>query len=343
MSAGAGSDGRAHAAPSLIGSVCVFWSAVGFSLKAVLIKMTYAHGVDAATVLALRMLFSAPFFIAMAWWASHRAARPADTTTTRHGAGSPLRTRRDWWQLAALGFTGYYLASWLDFLGLQFVTAGVERLVLFLYPTIVVLLSALLFHERIRARHAMALALSYGGIGLVFFEQWGATAGAPRQDLLVGGSLVFASAVVYSIYLIGSARVIPRFGAVRFTAWAMLVATAVALLQFFATHAADALRLPMAVYGLSLAMAVFATVLPALLMSEGLRRVGANHAALVGTIGPVVTMVLGAVWLGEHVGGMQVVGAVLVLGGVLLTTLKPSRPASAAAQVHEARRSRAAP
>ena len=292
-----------------VGIVLVFLAAVGFSIKAVLIKVAYGFGVDATTLLALRMLFSAPFFVAMAIWQG-RVSAPVETTP------------RDWLHLMVLGFTGYYLASWLDFLGLQYIAAGLERLVLFLYPTFVVLLSAWLLRERIRRHHVFALALSYTGIGLVFVEQVRAT--GAHGDVALGGALVFASAVVYSFYLIGSSRVIHRFGAVRFTAWAMLTASVVAIGQFAATHPLSALDLPMPVYGLSLTMAIFATVLPAVFMSEGLRRIGANQAALVGSIGPVVTLVLGAIFLGEPLGWMQVLGSALVLAGVMLVSLRPA-------------------
>lgn len=298
--------------PSATGTALVFLAAVGFSIKAILVKIAYGYGADAATVLALRMLFSAPFFVGLAIWQS-RAMPPAEVTA------------RDWAQLALLGFTGYYLASWLDFLGLQYVSAGLERLILFLYPTMVVLLSGWFLHERIRGRHVIALLLSYGGIGVVFLDQM--RIGGNRDDVALGGALVFASAFIYSLYLIGSSKLIHRFGAVRFTAWAMLVSTLAAVAQFLATHRMAALELPLAVYGWSLVMAIVATVVPALLMSEGLRRVGANHAALVGSVGPVVTLFLGWVFLGERMSALQMVGATLVLTGVLLVTLRKSATA----------------
>lgn len=293
--------------PSHTGTILVFLAAVGFSIKAILVKICYGYGVDAATVLALRMLFSTPFFLVLAVWQG-RGSPPADVT------------RHDWAWLVLLGFTGYYLASWLDFLGLQYVSAGFERLILFLYPTMVVLLSAWFLRERIRARHLVALGLSYAGIGLVFFEQMHQAGN--HDDVVLGGGLVFASAFIYSLYLIGSSRVIHRFGAVRFTAWAMLVSAVAALTQFLATHRMAALDLPLPVYGWSLLMAIVATVLPALFMSEGLRRVGANHAALVGSIGPVVTPLLGWAILDERVGALQVAGAALVLTGVMLVSVR---------------------
>lgn len=289
--------------------VCVAFAAVGFSIKSILIKLGYGHGVDAPTMMALRMLFSAPFFLVLALWPGLPGAHHEPD-------------RRDWLHLLLLGFIGFYLAAYLDFLGLAYVSAGLERLILFLYPTLVLLLSVWWLRERIHARQVVALALSYAGIGLVFVEHL--AGGAARGDVVHGGLLIFGSAVVYSVFLIGSSRVVHRFGAVRFTAWGMLVGTAFCVVQFLLDHGIGALRLPMPVYGIALTMAVFSTVLPAVLMSEGVRRVGANQAALVGTLGPVVTLVLGAVVLGEPVGVVQLGGAALVLAGVLMVSLKPA-------------------
>lgn len=301
---------NAHAA--WIGSVFVFFAAMGFSIKSILIKIGYGMGVDSTTLFALRIIFSAPFFLVLLLWTGRTA--PAIT---------PMR--RDWLHVVMLGLIGFYLASYLDFLGLQYVTAGFERLVLFLYPTIVVALSAIFLKVRIRRIQLIALALSYSGIGLVFSDQL-AGAADKSKDIALGGALVFASAVVYSVFLIGSSRVVHRFGAIRFTAYAMLVASVVAIVQYSATHTWRALSFPWPVYALALTMAVISTVLPALLMSEGLRRVGANQAALVGSIGPVVTIVLGWLFLNESLGPLQIIGAGLVLLGVLLVSMKFSTP-----------------
>jgi drug/metabolite transporter (DMT)-like permease len=289
--------------------ICVALAALGFSIKSILIKLGYGHGVDAPTLMALRMLFSAPFFLVLALWpglpgANHQPAL------------------RDWMHLVALGFIGFYLAAYLDFLGLTYVSAGLERLILFLYPTLVLLLSVWWLKERIHLRQVVALVLSYAGIGLVFVEHL--NTGASRGDVVHGGLLIFASAVVYSVFLIGSSRVVHRFGAVRFTSWGMLVGTVFCVVQFLLDHGVGALRLPLPVYGIALTMAVISTVLPAVLMSEGVRRVGANQAALVGTLGPVVTIVLGALVLGEPVGVVQCAGAVLVVAGVLMVSLRPA-------------------
>lgn len=290
-----------------MGTVCVVLAAMGFSAKAVIVKLAYAHPVDAATLLALRMLFSAPFFLVMALWSAR-------------GTAAASLTRRDWMVVALLGFVGYYLASYLDFLGLQYISAGLERLILFLYPTVVVLLSAWLLKKPVHRRQIAALALSYGGIALVFTEYLGF--GEQTSNLVLGGLLVFASGVVYSFYLIGTGEVIGKLGAARFTAYAMLVACAVALLQFLVAHDLSDLALPREVYRLSLLMAVISTVIPAWLMSEGIRRTGASHAALVGSVGPVATLFLGYWILNEPLSAPQLLGAALVLAGVTLISVR---------------------
>jgi drug/metabolite transporter (DMT)-like permease len=296
----------------LTGTICVLLAAACFSAKAVIIKLAYAHPVDATTLLTLRMLFSAPFFVLMALWSTRKAS-------TQKSGMKPL-TRKQWISVLVLGFTGYYLASYLDFLGLQYITAGLERLILFLYPTIVVLLSAWWLKKPIRRHHIIALLLSYGGIALVFTENLGF--GGHAHEVALGGALVFASGVVYSFYLIGAGETVGSIGAMRFTAYAMLVACAVSLLQFFLTHGATDLRLPREVYELALTMAILSTVIPAWLMSEGIRLTGANHAAMVGSIGPVVTIFLGYWFLGEPITTMQIVGGTLVLAGVALVSAK---------------------
>jgi drug/metabolite transporter (DMT)-like permease len=301
---------RATAAQAqLAGALFVFLAACFFAAKSVLIKLAYRYGVAPATLLALRMAFSLPFFAAVALW----SGRTSDQR--------PL-SRGDWAAVMLLGFLGYYLAAYLDFLGLTYITASLERLIVFLYPTVVVILSAVLFKRRVRAVQITALAVSYVGIGLVLAENLRLV--PDREALLLGGGLVFGSAVIYSFYLVFGAEVVRRVGAVRFTAYAMGVASAVAFLQFAVTHSTRDLRLPAPVYALTFLMAVVCTVLPSFLMSEGLRRVGANRAATIGTIGPAVTIALGHVLLGEPITWVQIAGAALVLCGVLIVTLRPA-------------------
>ena len=292
-------------ARSSAGTVCVLLAAIGFSAKAILIKLAYVHPVDAATLLTMRLLFSAPFFVLMALWSKREAV--------------PL-SRRQWFGVIVLGFSGYYLASYLDFLGLTYITAGLERLILFLHPTIVVLISAWWLKKPIRSHHFIALALCYGGIALVFTENL--NFGAHAHDVALGGALVFASGVIYAFYLIGAGEIVGKIGAMRFTAYAMLVACVACLLQFLVTHDSHALVVPTQVYWLTFAMAIISTVIPAWLMAEGIRLTGANHAAMVGSVGPVATIFFGYWFLGEPITVIQITGAALVLAGVTLVSTR---------------------
>jgi drug/metabolite transporter (DMT)-like permease len=222
--------------------------------------------------------------------------------------------------LIAMGFIGYYLSSYLDFLGLQYISAGLERLILFLQPTMVVLLSALFFKTPIRRHHAISLGLSYTGIALVFAANM-QIASDPRVVLL-GGGLVLLSALAYALYMIGSGRVIPRVGAARFTGYASSAACGFAIGQFFLMHGVAALDQPARVYWLCVAMALISTVMPIWLMAEGIKRIGANQVAMISAIGPVLTIFFGWSILGEAITPVQIVGAALVLAGVLLVSLK---------------------
>lgn len=290
---------------ALIGALYAFVAAVAFSGKAVLVKLAYVYSVDAVTLLALRMLFALPFFIVMAVWAARRESA-VDIT------------RRDWGVLALLGVLGYYLASLLDFLGLLYISASLERLVIFLYPTLVVVLSAVYFKRRITRHVGVALLLSYTGIALVFARD----VNLGQKDIILGGALVFASILVYAIYLMGSGGIIARLGSARFTGYAMTISCAVVGVHFGAVNPVAALIQPMQVYGLALAMAIFSTVLPALLLSEGIRRIGVDKASVIGSIGPVATLVLAYLFLGESMSTIQMFGAVLVLTGVLFVSLQ---------------------
>jgi len=290
----------------LWGPLLVVIAATGFSFKAIFIKILYAEfPVDPETLLALRMLFSLPFFLLM-------------TALSRDSARQ--MARRDWLMLVAMGFIGYYLSSYLDFLGLQYISAGLERLILFLQPTMVVLLSALFFKTAIRRHHAISLGLSYTGIALVFAANM-QVASDPRA-ILLGGGLVLLSALCYAFYMIGSGRVIPRVGAARFTGYASSAACGFAIGQFFLMHGVAALDQPAKVYWLCVAMAMISTVMPIWLMAEGIKRIGANQVAMISAIGPVLTIFFGWSILGETITPVQILGAALVLAGVLLVSLK---------------------
>jgi len=251
------------------------------------------------------MLFSLPFFLLMA---------------ALFGKSSRPLERRDWLMLIAMGFIGYYLSSYLDFLGLQYISAGLERLILFLQPTIVVLVSALLFKTPIRRHQALSLVLSYTGIALVFASN--VKLAHDPHAVVLGGGLVFLSALAYAIYMIGSGRVIPRVGPARFTGYASTVACGFAIGQFFLVHGVDTLTQPAKVIWLCVAMALISTVMPIWLMAEGIKRIGANQASMIGAIGPVLTIFFGWLILNEAITPVQIIGAGLVLAGVLLVSLK---------------------
>ena len=283
---------------------------LGFSFKAILIKLAYtAAPVDPTTLLTLRMLYSAPMFGAMAWWAG------------RGGRARALE-RQDWLALAALGFIGYYLSSLLDFIALQYITVSLERLILFTYPTIVVVLSALFLRKPITRTAVMALVLCYAGIALAFWHDLAVT--GDRRGTTVGGLLVFGSAIGYAVYLVSATRYIGRLGSLRFVAWAMLLSTVYIVVQFALTRPLASLNVSARVHVLTLAMAVFSTVLPTWLIAESIRRMGANTASLIGSLGPVFTIGLGAWLLAEPLEALQLMGAALVLAGVALVTFKRS-------------------
>ena len=305
MTALSGAAGERHA---YVGVACVLIGTIGFSGKAVIVKLAYHYPVDVMTLLALRMIFSLPFFIAMAAWAG------------LSGSGAKM-TRNDWLALIGLGFIGYYLSSYLDFAGLQYISAGLGRLILYLHPTLVLILSALFLGQTIRKRHMLSLALSYGGIVLVFYEQMGL--GGDHHELLFGGGLVFAGAATYAVYLLAGSRVVLKLGSMRFTAFASIAACVFVITHFMLTHGLSALAVPHQVYWLAIVMAVFSTVLPLWLIAEGLRRIGANQAALVSCIGPIATIVLAYLFLDEPISAAQFLGAVLVLAGVMIISLKP--------------------
>jgi len=286
-----------------IGSLMVLAAAITVSSKAIFVKLAYAYSVDAATLIALRMAFSAPFFIGLALWA-------------RASATATEISRRDGWMIVGAGMLGGYGPMWLDFAGLAYVTAGLERIVLFLYPTMVVMLTAILFKQCISKREIFALALTYAGVGLVVSHDL-TLASLEGSQTMLGIALVFASAISYAAYLVFSGRLIPRVGSSLFTAYTMLAATVASAGHFAATpHQTSVLHLPIQVYLLSLSMALVATVLPAILLNEGIQRIGSNKASLVASAGPVSTIFLAYAFLGEDITWLQLFGTGLVMLGV---------------------------
>jgi drug/metabolite transporter (DMT)-like permease len=292
----------------LTGLALAVTGSVLFSAKAIVVKLAYRHGVDATTLIALRMVCSVPFFVIALIWSS-RAAPPL--------------TRADHIRLIAIGLLGYYAASYLDFLGLQFITAALERLILYLNPTIVLLMSALFLGKRFNRRDIAALGLAYGGILLVFLHD----VRIEGQGVPLGAALVFASAVCYAAYLVMSGELVRRIGAIRLTSYAMCVSTVAVFLQFLVVNPLSALQQPAPVYWLSLVNGLLCTVLPVFATMLAVERIGAGRASMAAMVGPVATIALAFLFLGETISGWQVAGTAFVLAGVYVLSRQPAATA----------------
>lgn len=290
------------APPVLIqGALLVLLGAFGFSAKAIFIKLAYRYGgsVDTVTLMALRMLMALPFFLLAGFFAG------------RHAQAQAL-SGRDWGAILILGFIGYYLSSWLDFSGLVYITAGLERLILYIYPTLVVLIVAALNKRRVQRREVAALLLTYAGVALVFFEG----IGSAQSNALLGGALVLGAAVSFAVFTVASGSLIQRIGAIRFSAYSMSVAGVLTLIHYALTHPVQIPDLPVGVYQLGLLLAIFSTVIPSFMISLGIQRIGVSRASVISGGGPVATLALAAIVLGESISLIQIIGTVLVLTGV---------------------------
>lgn len=291
--------------PRILGFVLATLGAVLFAAKAIVVKLTYRYDIDAVTLIAFRMLFAMPFFAAVAWRESRRAAR----------GELPVLTRRERVQLCLLGLLGYYLSSFLDFLGLRYVTASLERLILFLSPTLVVLLSAWWLKRPVSSRQWVAMLASYLGVVLVFAQDLQHGAGS---HVALGAFYIFGSALSYAVYLICTGELVKRVGATRLVAYAMLVSCLACILQFFLVHPPAMLVQPAGVYGYSLIHATLNTVLPVFMLMWAVALIGAPTASLLGMVGPVSVLFLAAWLLDEPITVWQLAGTALVLFGVFV-------------------------
>ncbi|WP_130391246.1 DMT family transporter [Cupriavidus agavae] len=275
-----------------------------FSAKAIVAKLMYRYNVDAVMVITLRMVLAAPLFMAIGWWQARKL---------------PALSWADRGRVVFLGFIGYYLSSFLDFLGLQYITAGLERLILFLTPSFVLLFTALVFRRHIHARQWISLLLAYAGIVLVFVHDLDVSG----TQVWLGGGLVLASALSYGVYLILSGELVKRVGSLRLVAYAMCVSTLCCVIQYLALGRPVAeLAQPAPVLWLSAVNAVMCTVLPVSLTMIAVARIGAPLASQAGMVGPVSTLVLAFWLLGEPVTEVQIAGSALVLGGMYLLSRK---------------------
>lgn len=290
--------------PNTIGIICVFLGTFCFACKGILIKLAYQHGITATPLLTLRMLFALPFYaLTIAWLQTQQLA--------------PL-TRGDIWRIIGLGLLSYYLSSLLDFMGLQYITAGLERLILYVYPTLVLLMLALWKKEKFTSRTKLALAIAYCGMMLVFAQDLRLTTNVGQT--LMGAGLVMLSTVSFALFVVLASDMIKKAGSSRFTAYAMLAACAGVLAHGVSIGDMNDLRQPNEVYLLALLLAFFCTVIPSFLMNKGISLLGSGKTALLGSVGPIVTLFLGMIILDEHITAIQLLGAGLVIGGVVLVT-----------------------
>jgi drug/metabolite transporter (DMT)-like permease len=287
------------------GFLIALLASIFFSTKAIFVKLAFRDtGVDALTLLSLRMLFSLPFYIAAAWIAGRKA-------------GEARLSRRDWLLVIAMGILGYYLSSLFDFIGLQYVSAGLERLILFLYPTFAILINTYYFKTKLEKAQLIALLLTYLGIGIAYFGELKLDA-AGNPGFYYGSLMIFLCAVTYSFYLVGTGRLVTRLGVTRYTAYAMLAATAGIFIHFLLVRNPAGVHLSPTLVGYSLALAVIATVLPSFMMSLGMKRIGSNKVSIITSVGPVSTILQAHFLLGEPINTPQILGTTLVIAGVVM-------------------------
>ena len=290
------------------GFLITFIGAVLFSTKAIIVKKAFgAIRTDALTLLTLRMVFALPFYLFSAIVISNKKEN--------------IRiSKKQWLYVIILGMFGYYISSLLDFMGLQYISAGLERLILFLYPSFTVLINVYFFRQKLLTTQKIALALTYLGIAVAYYGELKIDTHNP--GFYHGSSMVFACAITYSIYIAGSGRIIPLIGANKFTGFAMLAATAGIFIHFLGKGNIETLYTNAGLWGYGLSLAVFSTVIPSFMISNGLKRIGANNVAIISGIGPVSTIIQAHYILGEKIFAEQIAGTLLVIAGVLLTGWK---------------------
>lgn len=293
---------------SLTGFILAILGAVLFSTKAIIVKTAFRDvHTDALSLLAIRMICSLPFYIAAAFFAFNKK----DNVTL---------TSSQWLSVAILGMFGYYISSLLDFVGLQYISAGLERLILFLYPSFVLLINAAVFKEKITSIQKFALLLTYAGVALAYYGELHIDTSNPH--FFVGSILIFTCAITYALYIVGSGKMIPVVGATKFTAYTMLAATMGVLLHFLLKGNFQEVSVNTQFWNYGLLLAIIATVIPSFFISNALKKIGSNNLAIISGIGPVSTIIQAHFFLGEKILAEQIAGTLLVVAGVLLTGWK---------------------
>ncbi|RPE12999.1 DMT family transporter [Chitinophaga lutea] len=286
-----------------LGFAMALIGAMMFSAKAIYVKLIYrSESIDAISMLALRMLFSLPFYLVTAWVL---ARRPDNVKLTA----------RQWGIIAVLGLLGYYMSSLLDFMGLAYISAGLERLILFLYPTFALLIGAVAFRRKITRTQKLALAIAYAGMLVAFLgdvqQEWGAS-------VVTGSLLVLGCALTYAFYIVGGGEIIPKVGSMKFTAYALVFSSTGVFTQYLLKHWVQPQQFSGHTYWLCFQMAIISTVIPTFLTSEGIRKIGSGNTAIITSVGPVATIVQAYIFLGEPITWQQLLGTALVLAGILL-------------------------
>ncbi len=277
-----------------------------------MVKLALPYGVEPVPLLLLRMLFASPFYAGVLVFLKLQKGKGSSCE-------APVSTT-PWVRVTLLGFVGYYLASYFDFYGLKYISASLERVILYAYPTIVLIISAFIAKKRVTIHQMIAVAVCY--LGIFIAVRFGAEESA-GSNVPLGVGLIFLSAATYAIYLVGSGELIPKMGVWRFTSIAMLVSTVCVVVHCLCTvSVSEVCSYPAAVYFYALAMAAFATVIPSFLISEGIKRIGASNAAVIGGVGPVSTIILAAIFLGESFTGSQMFGTLCVVAGVIYISVK---------------------
>lgn len=287
-----------------IGIILAITGIVLFSMKAVIVKMAYKYDISSEHLLLFRMLFSLPFYIVIVFF-----NKPLDSEKIRS---------IDYIWIVFFGFVGYYLASYFDFLGLQYIKAGLERIILFVYPTLVLIISKIFLKNKITKQQLLAISITYIGVVLAFWTELQ----LDNANLVIGGILIFLSGLTYATYLVGSGWLIPKFGVIAFTSYAMIVSSLCIIIQYVIFDRGDLFNYPVAVYVLSIFMALFSTIIPSYFISSAIARLGASKVAIIGSLGPISTIVLAFFFLGEKLSLIQIIGAGIVISGIYIITLQ---------------------
>jgi len=284
---------------ALLGSIC-------FSAKAVLVKLAYQYDIDTVSLVALRMSFSLPFFMVIAWFSNRKKTERFELK------------RKDWQLIILFGISGFYVASLFDFFGLQYITASLERVILFTYPTLVLLISALFLKRKIKKIEVLALLLTYFGIAIALYENFKLPEG---DKIWLGCLLVFGAALTYSIYVIGSGQMLKKMGTLQYNSLAMMAACSAIIIHHAVVYDLALFHFDSQVYFLAFLMGLVSTVMASFLVTGGIRLIGASDAAIISSIGPISTIVLAYIFLGERLSWLQWIGTLIVIGGVLMITL----------------------